>query len=172
MRRKQRHDDKLQDLLALEQAGFLPDEAAVDARTGQVELRERVTKLEQQVMGQYTAMAAYATIAKQDVETARAEARAEIDRSQATSIGLMEKVRREFSDSLSGVEHRLGSGPDGGASRVVALESTVRELRAALDESLAVQRRLTEQVASLVRDQMERDGWLASSGTADELSLR
>lgn len=172
MRRKHRHDDKLQDLLALEQEGFLPDEAAVDARTGQVELRDRVTKLEQQVMGQYTAMAAYATIARQDVETARAEARAEIDRSQATSIGLMEKVRREFSDELHGVEHRLGSGPDGGGSRIVALEATVRELRAALDESLAAQRRLTEQVASLVREQMEREGWLASNGHADELSLR
>jgi len=172
MRRNHRHDDKIQGLLDLEIPGFLPDEAVVDAKSSQVELRERVTKLEQQMMAQYTAMAAYATIAKNDTETARAEARADNDRSQSTAIGLMEKVRREFADNLSGLEHRLGGGPGGEGARVAALEATVTELRRALDESLAVQRRMAEQVASLVREQMERDGWLSSNGTADELSLR
>lgn len=175
MRRKKRHDKKkaaTAALVELEAPGFLPDEATVDATSSHLELRERVTKLEQQMTAQYTAMAAYATIAKNDTENARSEARADNDRSQATAIGLMEKVRREFADNLSGVEHRLGGGPGGEGARVMALEATVAQLREKLDHSLAVQMRMAEQVASLVREQMARDGWLSSNGTADELSLR
>ena len=172
MRRSNRNDDKIQGLLELDMPGFLPDEAVVDAKSSQVEIRDRVTKLEQQMTAQYTAMAAYATIAKNDSEVARAEARADNDRSQSTAIGLMEKVRREFADNLSGVEHRLGGGPGGEGARVAALEATVAELRYTLDQCLSVQMRMAEQVSSLVREQMSRDGWLSSNGSADELSLR
>ena len=42
-----------------------------------VELRDRMVKVEQQVLAQYTATAAYATLAQQGVEQARAESRAD-----------------------------------------------------------------------------------------------
>ena len=71
-----------------------------------VELRKRLVKLEQQVMSQYTSMAAYATIAKQDLESTKAEGRADLDRSQATLIGLLEKLRSEVNIRLDGLERR------------------------------------------------------------------
>ena len=51
---------------------FLPAENAEAGTAVAVEFRNRLVKLEQQVMAQYTAMAAYATIAKQDVEGVQA----------------------------------------------------------------------------------------------------
>ena len=47
---------------------FLPAENAEAGTAVAVEFRNRLVKLEQQVMSQYTSMAAYATIAKQDAE--------------------------------------------------------------------------------------------------------
>ena len=86
--------------------GFLdesPDNTAAQAAT---ELRERVTKVEQQVLAQYTATAAYATLAQQGVETARAEARADLDRTQATIIGLLDRLRTELGNRIDGIEGR------------------------------------------------------------------
>ena len=74
---------------------FLPAENNEAGTAVAVEFRNRLVKLEQQVMSQYTSMAAYATIAKQDAEAVKVEARADLDRSQATVIGLTEKLRKE-----------------------------------------------------------------------------
>jgi hypothetical protein len=55
---------------------------------------------------------------------------------------------------------------------LVALESRVVTVEALLEASLDAQRKANETIAALVRDRMERDGWLVSSGSTDELSLR
>jgi hypothetical protein len=170
VRRQSKHDVDAWQEEPAEQ--FLPDEVAQEIQTASTEVRERLTKLEQQMLAQYSAMAAYATIAQTATDGARVELRHDIDRSQATMIGLIERVRRECNDAIAGVEARLGGGPGGESARLVALESKVVSLEAMLEASLEAQRKASETIAVLVRDRMERDGWLVSDGTADELSLR
>ncbi len=186
MRRNSKHENVFSDIVEMTQP-FLPDETSESARAVAIDLRDRLIKLEQQMLSQYSAMAAYATIAQQSVETARAESRHDLDRSQATMIGLMERVRREVTDSITGVRARLdgvesddpGAVPGGGVAgaihdggRVVALERRVEALERTLAEVLETQRQLVETVAELSRERMEREGWLVSNGSPDDLSLR
>lgn len=189
MRRNGKHDNVFADIVEMTEP-FLPDETAESARAVAIDLRDRLAKLEQQMLAQYSAMAAYATIAQQSVETARAESRHDLDRSQATMIGLMERVRREVTDSIAGVRARVegvapldvdGSGPpDEGEStvasgtfgRIGALERRVESLERTLEEVLETQRQLVETVADLTRDRMEREGWLVSDGAPEDLTLR
>ena len=95
-----------------------------------------------------------------------------IDRSQSTVIGLIERVRRECADSIQGVEARLGGGPDGDAARMSAMEMRLATLESLLTTTLETQRQLMETVQVLMQERMQREGWLVSSGSADELSLR
>ena len=77
-------NDKKNDWMAPEAAMAEPVLDPGDTHTVQsvtVELRDRITRVEQQVMAQYTATAAYATLAQQGAENARAEARARPKRS-------------------------------------------------------------------------------------------
>ena len=214
MRRSGKHDNVFSDLVGTSES-FLPDESAESARAVAIDLRDRLAKLEQQMLSQYSAMAAYATIAQQSVETARAESRHDLDRSQATMIGLMERVRREVTDSISGLRARLDGMPDddgdgslgtgtsgdgpgaaagaaglgggagapgaagarggagaAGGNRVGALERRVESLERTLAEVLETQRQLVDTVAELTRDKMEREGWLVSDGSPEDLTLR
>lgn len=105
MRRNDKSWMEMDDLLE----PFLPLEQAETAAAAAVEFRNRLVKLEQQMMSQYTSMAAYATIAKLDTEAVKVEARADLDRSQATVIRLLEKLRNEVNDRLAKVETDLAS---------------------------------------------------------------
>jgi hypothetical protein len=151
---------------------FLPDEAAQTVRLASNDLRERISKLETQMMAQYTAMAAYAQIAQNNTEAVRAEGRHDLDRSQATLIGLVERVRAECSDAIQGVHVRATGGEGGDAARLVALEQRFDALAAAVERSIETQRALAEQVAALIDDKMQRDGWLVADGGMEQLSLR
>ena len=62
---------------------FLAPDSDESVTSVAVELRDRMVKVEQQVLAQYTATAAYATLAQQGVDQARAESRADLDRSQS-----------------------------------------------------------------------------------------
>lgn len=150
---------------------FLPDEAVQEVRLASNDLRDRVGRLETQMMAQYTAMAAYAQIAQNNTEAVRAEGRHDLDRAQSTLIGLIERVRRECADSIAGVQARAGGGAGSDAARVAALEERFEGLAAALERSIETQRALAEQVAALIDEKMQREGWLASNGSAEELSL-
>jgi len=152
---------------------FLPAEHAETGAPVAVEFRNRLVKLEQQVMSQYTSMAAYATIAKQDAEAVKVEARADLDRSQATVIGLTEKLRNEVNARLEGLERRAGAGDlsEDGATRLTRLEQDLAQVITALNECIQENEELRAQVASLVDHRMKQDGWLVSSGGAETLSL-
>ena len=169
MRRNEKSWTELDELLE----PFLPDEAAENASTVAVELRNRLVKLEQQVMSQYTSMAAYATIARQDVESTRAESRSDLDRSQATLIGLLEKLRSEVSIRLDGLERRSsGGGLSGDAdSRLGRLEEQLASALEALQLCVRENQELRGQVAELVEHRMREQGWLVS-GAPQALSLR
>ncbi len=153
---------------------FLPEESAEAASAVAIELRTRLVKLEQQVMSQYTSMAAYATISKQDVEAARVEGRADLDRSQATLIGLLEKLRNEANTRLDGLERRAFGGDltAEGESRLGCVEQQLAETTTILQQCLAENLELRAQVAQLVGQRMHEEGWLVSSGSSETLSLR
>ncbi len=152
--------------------GFLdesPDNTAAQAAT---ELRERVTKVEQQVLAQYTATAAYATLAQQGVETARAD----LDRTQATIIGLLDRLRTELGNRSDGIEGRPSLPSTSlaldAASRLAAMEDRMNAMVSALESCVRDNILLRQQVDELLQRQMQQDGWLVSSGSASELSLR
>ena len=157
-------------------SSFLPPETDESATPQMMELRERVVKVEQQVLAQYTATASYATIAQQGHEQVRAEARADLDRSQSTIIGLLDRLRTEINNRLDGVEARSqgGSGavPSDLATRLAAMEERMNGVLHALEGCVHENIMLRQQIDELVQHQMQTDGWLVSNGGASELSLR
>jgi hypothetical protein len=170
MRRNEKSWMELDELLE----PFLPAEHNETGAVVAVEFRNRLVKLEQQVLSQYTSMAAYATIAKQDVEAVKVEARADLDRSQATVIGLTEKLRNEINGRLDGLERRSAGG-DLSADDVSRLANVERDLASALTalgQCLQENQELRTQVAGLVEQRMQEQGWLVSSGTPEALYLR
>jgi hypothetical protein len=153
---------------------FLPAEHAETGTAVAVEFRNRLVKLEQQVMSQYTSMAAYATIAKQDAEAVKVEARSDLDRSQAMVIGLTEKLRNEVNGRLESLERRsIGDDlSDDSTSRLATVERDLASATAALQQCLHENQELRSQIAGLVENHMQEQGWLVSSGTTEALSLR
>jgi len=154
---------------------FLSPDSDESVTSVAIELRDRMVKVEQQVLAQYTATAAYATLAQQGVEQARAEARSDLDRSQATIMGLLDKLRSEMLARLDGIDARRGS-----VDTPLSLDADVR--LAALEDRLAsvlnayehVAREnvvLRQQVDELLQRKMQADGWLVSNGSSSELSL-
>jgi hypothetical protein len=170
MRRNDKSWMELDDLLE----PFLPEEHAETGTAVAVEFRNRLVKLEQQVLSQYTSMAAYATIAKQDSEAVKVEARADLDRSQATVIGLAEKLRNEVNVRLDGLERRSAGGDmsTDDSSRLANVERDLASALAALHQCLHENQELRSQMAVLVEQRMQEQGWLMSSGTSEALSLR
>lgn len=155
---------------------FLDPEGVEPASTVVHELRDRLTKLEQQVLAQYTATAAYATLSHQNVETARAEARSDLDRSQSTIISLLDRLRTEMSSRIDGIEHRPSMpssslGVDA-APRLAMLEDRMGSIINALDACIKENILLRQQVDELLQAKMRQDGWLVSSGGTSDLSLR
>ncbi|MFM2072804.1 MAG: hypothetical protein RLZZ623_3068 [Actinomycetota bacterium] len=169
--RKNRHDEVTMPFMEEAPIDFLPDEAEQDSRLAGVNLRERMAKLEAQMMAQYTAMAAYASIAQRNSDMVQAESRSDLDRSQSTMIGLIERVRRECADSIEGAMRRTGGGVESDGARLASLEKKFDGLTTALERSIEAQQLLAEQVTLLLEDKMHRDGWLVANGNATDLSL-
>ena len=76
-------------------ASLLGDEQAAELRHDVAALQRRFDELAQQVHSQYTTIAAHAEIARQQADFVRVEARADLDRTRETLIGLLEAVRHE-----------------------------------------------------------------------------
>ena len=170
MRRNDKSWAELDELLE----PFLPEESTETALQTAVEFRKRLVKVEQQVMAQYTAMAAYATIAKQDFESGKVESRADLDRSQATVIGLLEKLRNEVNTRLDGLERRSAGGDLSGdaGGRLGRLEVELAAATTALQRCVEENRELRAHVSQLMSNNMHEQGWLVSSGSPEALSLR
>ena len=170
MRRNDKSWTELDELLE----PFLPEEHAETGTAVAVEFRNRLVKLEQQVLSQYTSMAAYATIAKQDSDAVKVEARADLDRSQSTVIGLAEKLRNEVNTRLDRLERRSADGDLSAddSSRLAKVERDMASALAALHQCLQDNQELRAQMAVLVEQHMQQQGWLVSSGTPEALSMR
>jgi len=154
---------------------FLSPDSDESATSVAVELRDRMVRVEQQVLAQYTATAAYATLAQQGVEQARRESRADLDRSQSTIIGLLDRLRSEINNRLDGVDARphLGSGalPSDTAARLAAMEDRMSGVLKALEGCVHENMVLRQQIDEMVQRQMQSDGWLVSNGGTSQLSL-
>lgn len=154
---------------------FLAPDSDESATSISVELRDRMVKVEQQVLAQYAATAAYATLAQQGVDQARAESRADLDRSQSTIIGLLDRLRSEVSNRLDGVDarpHASGTAsPSDTTARMAAMEERMNGVLHALEGCVHENMALRQQIDELVQRQMRHDGWLVSNGGPSELSL-
>ncbi|MDO8364230.1 MAG: hypothetical protein Q7V88_15165 [Actinomycetota bacterium] len=155
---------------------FLAPDSTESATSVAVELRDRMVRVEQQVLAQYTATAAYATLAQQGVEQARAESRADLDRSQSTIIGLLDRLRSEINTRLDGVDARhhgpSAAMPQDVAARLAAMEDRMNGVLHALEGCVHENMMLRQQIDELVAQQMHHDGWLVANGGPSELSLR
>jgi hypothetical protein len=156
---------------------FLDPESDEGTTTVVVELRERMTKVEQQVLAQYTATAAYATLAQQSVDTARAEARADLDRTQATVIGLIDRLRTEMTNRVEGLDARPSISAGAAVSldvtgRFAVLEERMHAMIGALEDCVRENLLLRRQMDELLQQKMQQEGWLVSSGSSSSLSLR
>ena len=154
---------------------FLSPDSDETATSVAVELRDRMVKVEQQVLAQYTATAAYATLAQQGVDQARGESRADLDRSQNTIIGLLDRLRSEINNRLDGVDARphinASALPSDSAARLTAMEDRMNGVLHALEDCVHENMVLRQQIDELVQRQMRSDGWLVSNGGPSELSL-
>lgn len=157
-------------------APFLDPDPTESVQSVAGELRDRLGKVEQQVLAQYTATAAYATLSQQGIETARAEARADLDRSQSTIIGLIDRLRTEMNGRIDGMEARPGLPSTSlaldAASRLAMLEDRMGSMIGALEACVKENILLRQQVDELLQAKMRHEGWLVASGGASELSLR
>ena len=154
---------------------FLPEETDESATTVTAELRERLAKLEQQVLAQYTATAAYATLTQQGLDESRAESRADLDRAQSTIIGLLDRLRAEIGGRLDAIEtgrsFATGEPSADVGGRLAAMEERIGGLMRALEGSVHENMVLRQQIADLQRKVMQQDGWLVSGGGPSDLTL-
>lgn len=155
---------------------FLDPESSENAESVALELRDRLLKVEEQVLGQYSSTAAYATLAQQGTDHARAEARADHERLQTTIIGLLDRLRAEMNSRLDALEARPTQGgaslSTDASARIAELEERTNVVITALHAYGQENVRLRQQVEELLAQKMRTDGWLASSGSASELALR
>ncbi|MFW2332347.1 hypothetical protein [Ilumatobacter sp.] len=111
-------------------------------------LRAEVGELRDRVDSQFTTIAAHAEIARQQAEFARGEARADLDRSRDTLIGLIEQVRSERD------VHEPGSvpGPSAKATndRIAAMERRMAELTRTVDRCFARQNELADTMTAFL----------------------
>jgi N-formylglutamate amidohydrolase len=98
----------------LEQHVVFGDEDAARLQAEIAELKASMAELSAQVSSQFTTIAAHAEIARQQVDFARNEAHANLERTRDMLIGLLEQVRAEPG------YHQPGSAP--GPSALATIE--------------------------------------------------
>ena len=134
--------------------GIMGDEQAADIQSALAQLHLKVTALEEQMRSQYTSVAAYASIAHDQVEFTRDEARADLDRTRQTLIELVERVRHEAGAAapLRAPGTPPGPLPPPIATALVkapapALATRLGELEQAITQCFDRQRELAETMA-------------------------
>jgi DNA repair exonuclease SbcCD ATPase subunit len=125
---------------------FFGDEAAAENTVEIHDLRDRVEQVESQINSQFTSLATYAQIAQEQVELARAEARAATERSEQRVTSLIERERADRITSFT------GKAPEGSpdiTSRLDALEQSVARIQKGLDESRQQQKDLATAITAM-----------------------
>lgn len=117
---------------------FFGDEDAAQLRAELDELRTELRSLTERVQAQFTTIAAHAEISRQQIEFARDEARADLDRSRDTLIGLIEQLRGERAGY-----HVAGTAP--GPSKAATNERFERSEQRIADLAETVERCFSRQ---------------------------
>lgn len=125
------------------------DEEAAQLRAELDDLRASVTDLAARVHSQFTTIAAHAEIAREQAEFARAEARADLDRTRDMLIGLIEQARADRPG-----HHVPGTAPGPSiaaqAERFEELDRRLAQLAAAVDTCFERQRELADTMAAMI----------------------
>lgn len=153
--------------------GFFGDEEAAESEALLADVRTRVEQVEAQIHSQFTSMAAYAQIAQEQVELARAESRAETERTERRLLELVERERADRTSALA--EHTpTGAGWSDPAieRRLDQLEEAVAAIRHGLDDCLARQKALADAITALFEPKLATSPLPASGGPIPDLSLR
>lgn len=144
---------------------FLPGEGEQAATAAAADVRDRLAMVEEQLKSQYTSMAAYAQISQQAIDTARAEARADLDREKATIVSLVEQVREELHANAirPPAETTVATPADADtAVRLATLEDRFEQLTQQFAQTLKYQEDLANSIAFMFEQQARNSGWLAS----------
>jgi len=152
--------------------GFFGDEEAAASDALLLEVHDRVKQVEAQIHSQFTSMAAYAQIAQEQVELARAESRAETERAERRVLELVERERADRIDALTGNSPSAAgwNSPEIDA-RLNALERSVAEIRTGLADCLSRQKALADAITALFEPRLATLPPPASSGPIADLSL-
>lgn len=152
--------------------GFFGDEDAAASDALLLEVHDRVKQVELQINSQFTSMAAYAQIAQEQVELARAESRAETERTERRLIELVERERADRVEALDGhTPSASGWNSPDIDNRLDALERSVAEIRDGLADCLARQKALADAITALFEPKLATLPPPASAGPISDLSL-
>ena len=138
------HDPDTLDTSALDE--FFGDEAAAENTVEIHDLRDRVEQVESQIRSQFTSLATYAQIAQEQIELARSESRAAVERSEQRATSLIERERADRITSFT------GEAPEGSpdvASRLDALEHSVARIQKGLDDCRQQQKDLALAITAM-----------------------
>lgn len=129
--------------------GILGDEELARLLTTIEQLRSSVADLKSRVDSQFTTIAAHAEIAREQAEFARAEARADLERTRDTLIELVEQVRFEAGDRSVAV---TSPGPSQAVAteRVERLEHTVTALASTVERCFVRQNELADTMTAFL----------------------
>ena len=134
----------------LGERGILGDEAIAELLATVESLRSEVTQLKDRVDSQFTTIAAHAEIARQQADLARGEARADLERTRETLIGLIEQVRSEGTSA----HHVPGAAPgaSGAATndRFDVMEVRIVEIGSTLERCLSRQNELADTMTAFL----------------------
>jgi len=113
------------------------------------QLRTAVAEIRNRVDAQFTTTAAHAEISRRQIEHARSEGRADLDRTRDTLIGLIEQVRVE-----RGEIHVAGTAPGPSSSlvgeRLDSFEARAAALTATVERCFARQNELADTMAAFL----------------------
>lgn len=141
---------KTKDLVDNDLTAFFGDEEAADKEAQLDHLRGRVADVEGQISSQFTSMAAYAQIAQEQIELARAEARAASERTESRLTQLIERERAErMGMPTPGIDPDATSHID---QRLDALEASVDAIKVGLNDCLLRQKALADAITALFRN--------------------
>lgn len=138
---------KTKDALDGDFDGIFGDEEAADHEAQLDGVRDRLQQVEGQINSQFTSMAAYAQIAQEQIELARAESRSDAERTESRLTQLIERERSErLGMPTPGVDSTAPSQVD---RRLDALEEAVEQIKVGISDCLSRQKALADAITSL-----------------------
>lgn len=147
----------------LQEQAILGDVELAEVAAVVTELAEQVAALDAQLRSQFTSVATYASIATEQVEFARNEARADLERTKGTLIELMEQLRSEVTGRPARETGALPS-PD---PAVAMLSRRLDGLESAVSHVLQRQ----DDLASMLSDLLELTNPSDDDGSIPDLAL-